>query len=346
MNDLKTNAKNLSQKEQYQIRKNIARLLKKGNKPNDVAEMLDVSRSLVYDVKKKYAERGLTAIQAGIRGRKFGSKRILSAEQEAEMITILINKTPMQLDMNHALWSKSAIHEYVLKKHKIDLPPSTLGIYLKRWGFSLQRPAKRASKQNPELVKAWLEEEYPIIQAKAKFDNAEIYWGDETALQNTANYIKGYAPIGKTPILTVESKKLKLNMLSAVSNRGLLRFTITKESVNADILIDFMRRLIGDSGRKVLLILDNLRVHHSIKVRVWVEKHKDEIELFYLPPYSPEYNPDEYLNSDLKRAMEKKAMPNSEKGLRTNTRSFLKKRQLEPEKVKAYFKTKYTKYAA
>lgn len=143
----------------------------------------------------------------------------------------------------------------------------------------------------------------------------------------------------------MEAKKLKLNMLSAISNKGKLRFTITKESVNADILIDFMKRLIKDTGRKVLLILDNLRVHHAKKVAAWLEEHQQEIELFYLPPYSPEYNPDEYLNSDLKREMSKKPIPKSEKELSSNARSVLKKVQMNPKKVISFFGSKFTKYA-
>lgn len=164
-------------------------------------------------------------------------------------------------------------------------------------------------------------------------------------MQNTANYIKGYAPIGKTPVLKVEVKKLKLNMLSAISNKGKLRFTISKESVNADILIDFMKRLIKDTGRKVLLILDNLRVHHSKKVTAWLDEHKQEIELFYIPPYSPEYNPDGYLNRELKRAMSKRPIPKSEKVLCSNARSVLKQTQMNPDKVKSYFGSKFAKYA-
>jgi len=134
-------------------------------------------------------------------------------------------------------------------------------------------------------------------------------------------------------------------MLSAVSNKGKLRFTITKESVNADILIDFMKRLVKDTGRKVFLILDNLRVHHAKKVAAWLEGHQQEIELFYLPPYSPEYNPDEYLNSDLKREMSKKPIPKSDQELSSNARSVLKKVQMNPKKIISFFGSKFTKYA-
>lgn len=345
MDELKTNAKNLSQVEQYQIRKNIVRMLKKGIAPNEIAETLDVSRSLVYATKKTYDEKGIEGIKPGKRGRRHGDKRILTPEQEHAIMKTIVDKNPEQLKLKCCMWTRKAIRDYILRDYKLNLPLSTLGYYLQRWGFSVQRPVKRANKQDAARVQAWMDEEYPAIAAKAKVDNAEIYWGDETALQNTANYIKGYAPIGKTPVLEIEAKKLKLNMLSAISNKGKLRFTITKESVKADILIDFMKRLVKDTGRKVLLILDNLRVHHSKKVTAWLEEHQDEIELFYLPPYSPEYNPDEYLNSDLKREMSRRSIPKSEKELGSNARSVLKKTQRNPARIESYFSVKFTKYA-
>lgn len=346
MNKLKTNAKNLSQSEQYQIRKSIIRLSKKGYKPSEIVELLDVSRSLVYATIKTYDEKGIEGIKPGKRGRRHGDKRTLTPEQEKEIQKVIVDKNPEQLKLKCCMWTRKAIRDYILREYKIDMPLSTLGYYLQRWGFSVQRPAKRANKQDEARVKAWLEEEYPAIATRAKAENAEIFWGDETALQNTANYIKGYAPIGKTPILEIEAKRLKLNMLSAISNRGKLRFTITKESVNSDILIDFMKRLVKDTRRKVFLILDNLRVHYSKKVKAWLKEHHKEIELFYLPPYSPEYNPDEYLNSDLKREMSKKPIPKSEKELQSNARSILKKTQNNPGRVKSYFGVKFTKYAS
>lgn len=348
MDDLKTNARNLSQAEQFQIRKNIVRLLKKGTKPDEIAAMLDVSRSLVYATKKTYDEKGIEGIKPGKRGRRHGDKRTLTPDQERAIMQTIVDKNPEQLKLKCCLWTRKAIRDYTLREYKIDMPLSTLGYYLDRWGFSIQRPVKRANKQDAARVKAWMEEEYPAIAENAKAENAEIYWGGETALQNTANYIKGYALLTedrKTPVLKAEAKKLKLNMLSAISNKGKLRFTITKESVNADILIDFIKRLIKDTGRKVLLILYNLRVHHAKKVTAWMKEHQQEIELFYLPPYSPEYNPDEYLNSNLKREMSKRPIPKSEKELSSNARSVLKKVQMNPKKVINFFGSKFTKDA-
>ena len=345
-NELKTNAKQLSQSEQYQLRRSIVRLSEAGYKTSAIAQTLDVSQRMVQKALKAYREQGLAGIKAKKRGRRSGENRLLTQEQEREIQRTIVDKTPEQLKFKCCLWTRKAIHELILKKYGIDLKLSTLGYYLERWGFSVQRPIKRARQQDPGKVDAWLKREYPSIAEKAKAENAEIYWGDETALQNTANYAKGYAPKGQTPLLEVESKKMKLNLLSAISNRGKLRFTITKESVNADILISFMGRLIKDTVRKVLLILDNLRVHHSKKVAAWVEKHRDRIELFFLPPYSPEHNPDEYLNSDLKRDVGKKPMPRSIRDLERNARSFLLRTQLSHEHVRSYFGHKFVAYAA
>lgn len=200
----------------------------------------------------------------------------------------------------------------------------------------MQRPTEKAYKQDSERVETWLNETYPSIAERAKAENAEIYWGDETGVQNTADYLRGYAPIGQTPIVEKEAQKVKANLLSAISNKGKVRFLIY-DKFSPDKLIDFMRRLVNDTKRKVFLILDNLRIHHAKRVNEWLEKHKDEIEVFFLPPYSPEYNPDEYHNGDLKREVGNRPMPRSQKDIVKNVRSHLKSLQLNPDKVKSFF---------
>jgi transposase len=345
MEEFKVNGRKLSPVEQYQNRKNIIRMLRKGYKPEQIVDALGTSRSLIYAVKKHYAQGGIEEIQPKVRGRRKGAKRTLTLEQEKSIRQTIIDKTPEQLRFKCCLWTRRAIHDYIQREYKIDIPLSTLGYYLSRWGFSIQRPVKKALKQNPEKIRKWLEEEYPSIAKKALDENCEIYWGDETAIQNTANYAKGYAPVGHTPVLEIEVKKMKLCMLSAVSNQGKLRFTILDKSVNAEIMIDFIKRLVKDTGRKVLLIVDNLPAHHAKILSAWLAGHKSKAEVFYLPPYAPEYNPDEYLNSDMKRSIGKRPMPRSKQDLSTNARSFLKQRQLQPEKVQGYFNTKHTKYS-
>lgn len=345
-NELKTNAKRLSPEEQYQIRKSIIRLMKAGKKTCEIAEILDVSLRNVYNAKKAYKNGGIAAIKPRTRGRRVGEKRTLTPEQEEEIQRIIIDKTPEQLRFKECMWTRKNIRSLILQKYKIDMPLSTLGYYLERWGFSVQRPIKRAYKQDEGKIKTWVETEFPGISARAAAENAEIYFGDETGLQNQATWLRGYAPIGQTPVVRNEAKHIKINMLSAISNRGKLRFVLYRDNMNAEKLLDFMRRLIYDSKKKVFLILDNLRAHHAKKVTAWLAKHKDKIEIFYLPPYAPEYNPDELLNSDLKRGISKRPSPRCEKELEHNVRSHLKTVQLRSDKIRGFFRAKTTAYAA
>lgn len=344
--ELRTNAKRSSPETQCEIRKSIIRLLKSGKSNQETAQILDVSYRHVCAVKKAYAEQGIEGIGQKTRGRRQGEKRTLTPDQEKEVQKIIVDKTPDQLRFKECMWTRNNIRGLIREKYKIDMPLSTLGYYLERWGFSVQRPVKRAYQQDEQRVNDWVETEFPGIKERAKQENAEIFFGDETGLQNTANYARGYAPIGKTPVVRVESKKMKINMLSAISNRGKLRFVLYKDNMNSDKLIDFMRRLVRDSSKKVFLILDNLRVHHSKKVTAWLEKHKDEIEVFFLPPYAPEYNPDELLNSDLKRNIGNRSMPRSELELEHNVRSHMKSLQLKTEKIISFFHAQFTAYAA
>lgn len=154
--------------------------------------------------------------------------------------------------------------------------------------------------------------------------------------------------MSKTSGLREALKRIRFlfNRPSSVSKRGKLRFVLYKDNMDSDKLIDFMRRLVHDSLKKVFLILDNLRVHHSKKVQLWLENHKNEIEVFYLPPYAPEYNSDELVNSDLKRSVATKASSQSKDEFEHNIRSHLKSLQLNPFKVSASFNAPYTKYAA
>lgn len=150
-------------------------------------------------------------------------------------------------------------------------------------------------------MEKWLEDEYAAIAKRAKAEGGEIHWGDETALVNTDVRGRCYAPAGQTPVTyIVGGSRQKLSMIATVTNQGKTRWMIIDEAFNSDKLIEFLEALIQDTGRKVFLILDNLRVQHSKPVKARVAARQDKIELFYLLSYSPELNPEERLNADLK----------------------------------------------
>jgi transposase len=249
----------------------------------------------------------------------------------------LIDKTPDQLKMKRCLWDRSSVQELIQRKYGITMPIRTVGEYLKNWGFTVQKPVKMAKKQKPEQVQKWLDEEYPAIKASSVAEKAVIFWMDETAVQNECNYARGYAPKGQTPVLKVQTVKMHINMVSAINNEGKIFFKIYKDAMNGVIMKDFLSRIITESERKVYMICDNLKTHHSNMIRDWVSERNDKISLFFLPPYSPEYNPDEYLNHDLKQSIGTQKQADSVDDIHRNATAFLTDLESKPEHVSSYF---------
>ena len=207
---------------------------------------------------------------------------------------------------------------------------STVQLYLQRWGLTPQKPLARAKERPPAAITAWLEQDYPAIAKRAKAERAVIYWGDETGISNQDQIGRSYAPKGRTPVVPRTAKRITQSMISAVSNRGLMRFMLYDGALNADRFIAFLRRLTKDAGQKVVLIVDNLKVHHAKPVTTWVAAHAHEIELCYLPSYAPDHNPDEYLNNDLKQKLRQQPQPGSQDELIKSTRSVLRAIQRSP----------------
>ena len=245
-----------------------------------------------------------------------------------------------------ALWTRIAVQRFIRELYKIKMPIRTVGEYLSRWGFTPQKPLRRAYKQNPKAVKQWLKEEYPAIKQRAKEEQAEIHWGNETGLCNDSYYGRSYAPKGETPAIRLHPRCKRVNLISSVTNQGKVRFMFYKDKMNSQTFIKFLERLVKDADKKVFLVLDNLKVHHSYIVKDWLAEHRNEIEVFFLPSYSPELNPDEYLNGDLKSGVHSGLPARTEKQLKRKALSHLRKLQKLPGRVANYFKHPKIAYAA
>src|SRR5690606_35495591 len=281
------------------------------------------------------------------RGRALGTGRQLTEAQEERIRRDIVDKTPDQKKLPFALWNARAVQALIKQYFAHEMPIRTVRLYLKRWGFTPQRPLKRALEQKPEAVKQWLETEYPQIVARSKGEDAEIHRGDETAVSSVEHYPRGYAPKGRTPVLVLsQSKRHRTNLISSITNQGTMRFMVYQDTLKAQTLIRFLERLIKDSNRKVFLILDNLRVHHSRKVRQWLERNVERIEVFFLPSYSPELNPDEYLNADLKARMSAGEPAHRAEQMKKKVLSHLRSLQKQPARIRSYFRAEKVRYAA
>ncbi len=328
--------------EQEVVRRQALRLRTQGKTQGEIADILGISLSSVGRWCKAFKEHGAAAIKS----RKQGEKRHLSPDQEREIQQCLVEKQPDQFKLTFALWTRQAVCELIHHLYGFRMPIRTVGEYLKRWGFTPQKPLKRAYEQRPEDVERWLEEEYPTIARRAKDEGAEIHWGDETGLRSDSQHGRSYSPKGKTPAISISARRTSVNMISSVNNQGKLRFMLVKGTMNAQKLIGFMKRLCRDAGRKVFLILDNLRVHHAKIVRAWLEEHRDEIEVFYLPSYSPELNPDEYLNNDLKAAVHSRPPVRDQHKFERVVLGRMRMLQKSPSRIANYFKHRSVTYAA
>jgi len=342
----KFDARKLSTDAQQEIRYQVIRLKKKGHKRSEISEITGVHGGTISKWCTLYKTGGRQALKIKKRGRPEGSCRTLSGDQERKIQNDLIDKCPDQMKLPFALWTRVAVQQHILEVYKIKMPIRTVGEYLSRWNFTPQKPLKRAYKQNPKAVKTWLKEEYPVIKQRAKTEQAEIQWGDETGLCNDSYYGRSYAPKGKTPAIRLHPRCKRVNLISSITNQGKVRFMFYKDKMNSQTFIKFMKRLIKDADRKVFLILDNLKVHHSYVVKDWLKEHKDEIEVFFLPSYSPELNPDEYLNGDLKSGVHSGVPARTQDQLKRKALSHLRKLQKLPGRVANYFKHPKIAYAA
>src|SRR5215211_9019367 len=236
----------------------------------------------VLNICHRFAAEGAKGLVSKPRGRKPGEQCLLTPAQEAEVQELIRRRTPDELGLPFALWSRAAVRALIACRCGVELAVRTVGKYLARWGFTAQKPIRRAYEQDPAAVRRWLRREYPAIVARARQARGVIFWGDETGLRSDDVRGRGYAPRGRTPVVRVCHRRASLSLISAVSNRGALRWMVLDGAVNAAALIRFLQRLIRDVRRKVFLILDRLQVHRAGQIRDWLAAHRTKIEVFYL----------------------------------------------------------------
>jgi len=338
-------ARQLSQTAQEELRYLAVSMVRGGLTQVAVADLLEVSRGAVNMWCRRAEELGDDALRKGRRGNPSGPR--LQGAQAAIICNIIRDRTPDQLNFPFYLWTREAVQRLIYERFGIQLAIRTVGDYLARWGFTVQKPIVRAYERNEAAIQRWLDEDYPAIAARAKREGARIWWGDETGLRSRHYSGNGYSPRGKTPVTRGSGKHFGCNLISALTNRGQLVFMVYDDKFNAEVFREFMERLIKhNDGCKVFLIVDNLPVHKAKVLRPWLAEHAAQIELFFIPPYSPELNPDELLNHDLKaNAVGRKRARNRDE-LIANATEHLKNRASQPEVVARFFQEKHVRYAA
>jgi transposase len=336
-------ARSLPATAQEDLRQKAVKAVLAGRKQVEVAEIFGVTRQALGKWVQAYRQGGGKALRARQRGRPRGGS--LLPWQAAQIAKTVTDRCPDQLKLPFYLWTREAVAQLIEHKFGIGLSLWTVGRYLARWGFSPQKPARRAFEQNPEEVRRWLENHYPAIRMQAKRERAEIYWVDEMGLRSDHAAGRSYGRRGQTPVIAGTGKRFRCNMISALTNRGHLNFMVFKEEFCAQVFLRFLRRLLRQVNRKVFLIVDRHPVHRSRELKR-LENNARRIRLFYLPGYSPELNPDEFLNQDVKSNSVGRQRPRDQHEMLRGLRRYLRSRQRQPHLVRQYFHPKQVRYAA
>ncbi len=338
-----TDARKLKHGELTELRKRGVTAVQNGESPEDVARILGISRVTIYNWLALYRNGGWDALDANKRG---GRKPKLNAKSMKWLYKAITNKTPEQYRFPFVLWTSKLVGKLIKERFGIKLSKASVCRLLNQLGLSAQRPLWRAYQQSPERVEDWIQNEYPAIRARAKREKAEIWFADEAGIRSDAHAGTTWSPKGKTPIVSSTGARFGMNVISAVNPQGKFRFMCVKGRVNAGVFIDFLKRMIESTDRKVFLIVDGHPSHKAKKVSKFLESVADRMELFFLPPYSPELNPDEYVWNDLKNnSLGRKAITSIEE-MKQEIISYLRFIQKTPERVRSFFNAPTTAYAA
>ena len=309
----------------------------------EAARTFGVSRQSVNNWIKMVRSGGLRCLRSGRRGRPPVQR--LAPHQAATVVRLISDRCPDQLKLPFVLWTREALAELLARRFGVKVSVWTAGRYLRRWGFTPQKPVRRAYEKDPEAVRQWLREKYPAIRAWAKRDGAEIHWGDEMGLRSDHQAGRSWSRRGQTPVIPGTGKRFGCNMISTITNRGRLYFMVFKERFNSGVFIRCLKRLLRQVGRKVVLIVDEHPAHKAHKTTRWLKVHGKQIQLYFLPPYSPELNPDELLNQDVKTNAVGRRRAIDQADLMANVRGYLRSTQKMPYVVRSYFQEEHVRYA-
>ena len=330
---------------QEERRRQVIGLRQSGMTYEAIAELVGLSPTGVLNICHRFAAEAAKGLVSKPRGRKPGEQRLLDTAREAKVQALIRRHTPDELALPFALWNRAAVRALIARHCGVELAVRTVGKYLARWGFTAQKPIRRAYEQDPAAVRR-LRRDYPEIVRRAKQARGVVVWGDETGLRADDVRGRSYAPRSRTPVLRVCQKRIKLSLITAVTNQGKLRWMVVDGAVNAPTFIRCLKRLVRDTRCKVFLILDRLRVHRARLVQDWLSEHRSEIEVHFLPAYSPELNPDEGVNADLKQAVPRRAPARSKEQLKRAAVSHLRRLSKRPQRIRAVFQHQQFRYAA
>lgn len=316
-----------------------------GESPEVVSASLSLSRPSIYQWLAKYRNGGWKALEV-IKGQGGGRPGKLKAKHLKFIYNAVTSGDPRQHKFKFALWTRDLVRQLIWNKFKIKLSKWSVGRLLHQLGLSPQKPLKKAYQKDPQKIDKWLKRQYPQIKSFAKKKNATIYFADEAGIRSDHQSGTTWGEVGVTPVVSSNGSRVSVNMISAVSAKGKMKFMIIPKRFSADVFIDFIKRLVDGATNPVILIVDGHPSHKAKKVKNFIKTIKDKFRMFFLPPYSPELNPDELLWNDLKSHDLGRRVANSKDELKEMAIKGLRRIQKQKGKVESYFQSSTTSYAS
>jgi transposase len=326
------------------MRERAVRCVQEGENPEVVARALGVNRSTMYGWLAQYRRGGWGALKAKP---LFGRPPKLSGKKLQWIYDTITQKSPLQLKFPFALWTREMVATVIKDKFKITLSRVSVGRLLAQLGITCQRPLHRALERDEALVQQWLKKEFPKIKTLAQRENAEIYFGDAAHMRSDHHSGRTWGKKGETPIVASTGARYRMSLISAVTSRGHMRFMIKeKGGVNADVFIEFLKRLMVGAQTKIFLIVDRGPAHIAKKTKAFVASLGGTLQLFYLPPYSPDRNPDELVWKHLKADTVGRTSITSLADFKDKVKASMISLQRNPQKIRSFFQKPSLKYAA
>ena len=327
------------------LREQVVRAVEGGMTPTAAAVTFGASLRAVQKWMALARTGTPEALTLRTRGRRPGGGALTPA-QTRQIRRLVVSKMPDQLALPFYLWTREAVRQLIAQRAGVRLALSTVGQYLRTWGLTPQKPARRAYERNDAAITRWLATEYPAIAAEAKREKATIYWADEMGVRSDHVAGTSYAPAGQTPVVRATGQRFGCNVISAITNRGAVAFRVFQGRFTAPAFIDFLRRLLQHAPGKLVVIVDGHPVHRARRVQAFVREHAARLRLVRMPGYCPELNPDELLNQDVKTNAVGKSRPTDRAGLLQAVRRHLHRRQKQPHVIRALFRERHVRYAA